>query len=573
MINRFKKYAISIGAAFYSLVVALFWLALRVNWSGISKALGADNNQSFLILQLPLMVCILLWVIFALNILALFLLSDKKWVKITSLSLSMLFSVLIAAVVALGAIDYIQYILAYFAKSLLISLLLIFLSCLLFFPTTSKSTLVITVKSLLLVTAIIISVFLGYKISIGTRFTYDPVVYAVEDEYQIVFSTNDSAIAWVEIGGEKYYDLFAGSMKSTDKVHKITVPQSVLDSAGAYSVNAQKMIYRGPFGGYLGKEISKEYSFRPVNADDGLVYYSMSDVHHSLSGAVNTALSVKDLDFLIMLGDNVDMVDRDSDAQFANLVAHNVTKGEIPVVYVRGNHEIKGRYAEELYKYVGSTDDGGFYYWFTLGNVFGITLDLGEDHDDDWWEYYGTAQFKLYQQEQIDMLEELIEAKPYDSYDYTLVACHIPIQFINSRHNHVKIKTSITELLNQISPDLAVYGHQHDLYPFLVGQKTMYNDSGKLVYNSQFAGREGKTYGGYLTDYTFDGFIVGRRGSEQQDEIGSFNKSEHVGMVTVVDLLQNKQTCTYINSHGEIVEIYNPFEEGDANTVFELPLG
>lgn len=30
---------------------------------------------------------------------------------------------------------------------------------------------------------------------------------------------------------------------------------------------------------------------------------------------------------------------------------------------------------------------------------------------------------------------------------------------------------------------ITVYGHQHDLYPFLDGQKTMYSDNGELVYN------------------------------------------------------------------------------------------
>ena len=43
------------------------------------------------------------------------------------------------------------------------------------------------------------------------------------------------------------------------------------------------------------------------------------------------------------------------------------------------------------------------------------------------------------------------------------------------------VKEEWTELLNQIQPDLAVYGHQHDLYPFLDGQQTMYNAKGKLV--------------------------------------------------------------------------------------------
>ena len=204
--------------------------------------------------------------------------------------------------------------------------------------------------------------------------------------------------------------------------------------------------------------------------------------------------------------------------------------------------------------------------------MFGITLDLGEDHDEGWWEYYGTDRFTLYHDEQTKFLEELVATKPYEEYNYTLVACHIPIQFVNSRKDHVDVKATWTELLNQIEPDLAVYGHQHDLYPFLDGQETMYNSKGKLVYNSQFKGVEGKTYGGYLTDYEFNGFIAGRRGTEQDDDIGALNRKDHVGFAVCVDLASGTQTCRFVNSDGEIVPVYNPFVEGPSQKEFVLEL-
>ncbi len=571
MLKIVKRNLWNVICAFWALVVALFWTALRINWSGISKVLGADKNQSFFVMELPLLVCIFLWIVFAFSLFNLVFICNKKWAKITLTALLGVFSVVILVVVVMGAIDYMYFILPRFLLSLLISLCIVAFALLLFFPPVKRCKLATSLKCVCLALAVLLGIVAGYNVSIGSYFTYDAVVYAVEDDYQIVFSTNHSAVAWVEVDGERYYDLFAGSMKSNDTVHKIVVPQSKLDSAKAYSIHAQKMIYRGPFGGYKGKEISQNYTFRPVDSSDGLVYYSMSDVHHARKGAVATALTVSDLDFLVILGDSVGMVDRESDAQYSNLLAHDVTKGQIPVVYARGNHEIKGDYAEDLHKYVGSKN-GNFYYWWTLSDVYGITLDLGEDHDDDWWEYYGTAQFELYHKEQTEFLSTIATEKPFENYNYTLVACHIPIQFVNSRKNHTQVKADWTELLNQIAPDLAVYGHQHDLYPFLNGQKTMYNDKGKLVYNSQFAGKQGKTYGGYLTDYTFDGFIVGRRGTAQQDEVGSLNRRDHVGMVTCVDLATATQTCRYINSKGDVVAVFNPFVEGPAQTEFVLPL-
>ena len=574
MLETIKKNLWGIICAIWALIIALFWFAMRVIWSGISKvvseAAGLDAPDAFM-LNLPLFVSIFFWIVLALAVANLIWLKDKLWTKITLTAMLGVFTIVSVVVVVLGAIDYLYFIWPKFFMSLFVSLCLAGFALLVFFPPLKNSKYCTAMKCGLVALVIIVTIFHGYGVTIGSYFTYEPVVYAVEDTYQIVFSTNHSATAWVEIDGEKYYDLFAGSMKSEDTVHKITVPQDKLDAAKSYSIHAEKMIYRGPFGGFKGDEISKSYSFRPVNSSDGLVYYTVTDAHHAREGAVKSALSVENLDFLVILGDSVGMVEYENDVQFSNLIAHDVTKGEIPVVYARGNHEIKGDYAEQLHKYVGSKNES-FYYWFKLTDVFGITLDLGEDHNDGWWEYYGTDRFTLYHEEQTKFLEELVETKPYEDYKYTLVACHIPIQFINSRKDHVEVKERWTELLNQIAPDLAVYGHQHDLYPFLEGQKTMYNSKGKLVYNSLFKGEEGKTYGGRLTDYTFNGFIAGRRGTSQTDEVGSLNRTDYVGFAVQVDLEAETQKCWYVNSRGEAVSVYNPFVEGPSQKEFELKL-
>ena len=555
---------------FWAMAVALFWFSMRVIWSGISKvlyeAMGMEAPTAFL-LNLPLYISIFLWVLLGLAVLRLARRNRKKKGAITLAALLGVFTVASVVVVVMGAVDYLYFILPKFALSLTIGVCIAGFAALLF-GRRVKST---ALKCALMALVIVLAVFEGYGVTLGSRFTYEPVVYAVEDTYQIVFSTNHPATAWVEIGGEAYYDLFAGSMKSKDTVHKITVPQEKLDAAKAYSIHAEKMIYRGPFGGFKGKEISKDYAFRPVDTSDGLVYYTMTDVHHARVGAVDAALSVENLDFLVILGDSVGMMDYERDVQFSNLLAHDVTGGQIPVVYARGNHEIKGAYAEELYKYVGSKDES-FYYWFTLSDVFGINLDLGEDHDDGWWEYYDTDRFDLYREEQTRFLRELAEEKPYEDYAYTLVTCHIPIQFVNARKDHEDVKAQWTDLLNRIQPDLAVYGHQHDLFPFLEGQETMYNAEGKLIYNSRFAGEKGKTYGGYLTDYAFNGFIAGRRGTAQDDSIGALNREDHVGLEVYADLESNTQVCRFLNTAGVVVPVYNPFVDGAAQEEFVLDL-
>lgn len=585
-IQKLKKHWLAILSVGVSLILALFWLALRVNWSGISKTFGADKNRSFFVMETPLIFCILMFLAVIFAIVATFIWSGKRKAPfIASLSVSGVFFIIEIVVVIMGAKDYLPFILPSFGLSLLICLCLVAFGLLLFFPNTAKTKLVTALKWTTLGVAVFGTVLVAFDVK-ANYFTYNPVVYAVEDEYQIVFSTNDESIAWVEIDGEKFYDLYAGSMKSKDLVHKVTVPQEKLDKAGKYTIGAQTMIYRGPFGGYKGKILNATYNFRSVNIDDGLDYYTATDIHGARKGAVNAAAAFeaelkqqgRTTDFLVVLGDSYSMIDSEYDAQFTNLVAHDITKGEYPVIYARGNHEIKGEYAEDLYKYVGSKNQA-YYYDFELagGKVYGITLDIGEDHtegandDDGWWEYYGTDVFSQYRNEQTKFLQSILDDGKHLNRDYTLVCCHIPIQFVNSRNNNKQLKADWTDILNRIEPDLAVYGHQHDLYPFLDGQDTMYNEKGKLVYNSQFKG-ENKTYGGYLTDFEFNGFICGRRGSSQTDSVGSFNKSQHIGLGTSVNFTAKNQTSVYINSKGEHVSVYNPFVEGAAETEFVTDL-
>ena len=85
MLKTVKKHLWSVISAAWALVVALFWLAMRVIWSGISKVISeaaGEKEPSALMLNLPLYVCILLWVIFALAVAELVLPGRRRWANI-----------------------------------------------------------------------------------------------------------------------------------------------------------------------------------------------------------------------------------------------------------------------------------------------------------------------------------------------------------------------------------------------------------------------------------------------------------------------------------------------------------
>lgn len=561
--DKVKKYWFPILGFAVSLLSALFWVALRINHSGISKFLGADTNPSFLVMNLPVMVTVLAWGGVAFSLLGLIFWEKKKWPAVTGFVIGIVMTVGAVVVILFGARDYIRFILPHYWESLAVTAGILVFSLILLFPPKLKA----GAKYVIIAVVTIGAVVVGYELR-PCDFTYGAVVYAVEDDYQIVFSTSDSAIAWVEIDGQCYYDLYAGSMRSVDRVHKIEIPQKVLDEAGRYKICAKQMIYRGPFGGYTGETISREYDFRPVDTSDGLNYFSLSDVHEAVDAAVLAATSRENTDFIVLLGDLVSMVETEADAQLANELAHGITKGEIPVIYARGNHEIKGEYSEVLYKYVGSKHQE-YYYWVTLGDeVFAVVLDLGEDHEDDWWEYYGTAQFDLYRQEQSEMLESLLEDGGFENHRYRMALCHIPVVYVDKHGYFESFRNEWTALLNEMDVDIYLGGHKHVLWTFIPGHA---DPLGELTLSYNYSGKTDKVDGGYLTDFHFPGFLVGRRSLTQEGGTQQNGFDQYVCLHTQVDFASGQQVSCYINSEQEVVGGYHPFAEDHfTNIVTEI---
>ena len=252
----------------------------------------------------------------------------------------------------------------------------------------------------------------------------------------------------------------------------------------------------------------------------------------------------------------VSMVETEADAALANELAYAVTKGEIPVIYARGNHEIKGEQAENLYKYVGSRDQA-FHYWVRLGDqVFGVVLDMGEDHEDDWWEYYGTAQFDRYRREQTEMLEQLLEAGDYQNYDYRMAICHIPIVHVDKYGYFLETRLEWTELLNRMEVDVSLSGHEHELWPLLPGQ---YVPGQTLRYSAAYTGSAEEENGGHLTDYRFPSFLVGRRSLQQQGGTQKNGDTQYTGLRVEVLPSLGIQKASYVNSNGEILTVVDPF--------------
>ena len=354
-----------------------------------------------------------------------------------------------------------------------------------------------------------------FDISFSNGFDSIPVVYAVEDTYQIVFTTKAKGEAWITIDGKEYNDTYAGYRHTESTIHKITVPMNVLDAAGEYTLSTRAMFLRGPYCSLQGETYTQTHSWKGVDTSDGLNYYVLADTHNTQKTPLAAATYFEDnLDFLISAGDNMSWIDREDDLLNFHTLAGNITQGKVPVIYGRGNHETKGVMAKDFHRYVGSKN-GNYYYTFRLKNIWGIVLDIGEDHADDFVEYCGISKFDTYREEQTAFLDNVLENAYHEfdaqGIDYRIAICHIPLTVKNTDDYVADIKDEWIERLNQMKLTIMYSGHQHELW--FIDENF---EAGSTLTNvEEFSGKTENNKQRIMTNATFPTILVSKRGESQ----------------------------------------------------------
>ena len=392
-----------------------------------------------------------------------------------------------------------------------------------------------------------------YDINLFNKFDGNPVVYAVGEEYQITFTTKSKGTAWVSIDGVEYNDTYSGYRETENTIHKISVPMDVLDNAKEYTIYSKSMLLRGPYCALQGKTISKDYSWKGVIPEDGLNYYVISDNHNTTKTPYAAATYFgDDLDFLISCGDSVSWIDREADLTNLLCLAGDITQGQVPVIYARGNHETKGVKAHEYYQYVGA-DDEKFYYTFRLKNIWGIVLDIGEDHADDFIEYYGAAKFDDYRDEQTSFLDQVIANADTEynapGVDYRIGICHIPLTIKYDDDHAGKHKDEWVDRLNQMKLTMLYGGHIHELWY----AETDFQNGQTVTQVEEYSGKEEGNASRIMGNANFPAILVSRRAAGQlltDDEYvfdGGF-----IGLAVTSD--GNETIMKYTNEKQEVLD-------------------
>ncbi len=237
------------------------------------------------------------------------------------------------------------------------------------------------------------------------RITSEPVVIDTGKDYSIVFSANGNGTGYVEYtyDGQNYkvYDENGGRLNTDTRIHSINVPYEHLND-NDYRVGSVRVIEQFSYGSHTGKEVvSEKRHFTPADEKDMTVLV-ISDWHTMLEKAYKAVSYVGDYDAIILLGDSSPGVDFEEQI-VTNVVefAGELSKGAMPVLYVRGNHETRGEYAGKLLGALGMDE---FYYTAAWGEYYFAVLDSGEDKKDDHPEYGGLNDYETYRSDMIEWL-------------------------------------------------------------------------------------------------------------------------------------------------------------------------
>lgn len=300
---------------------------------------------------------------------------------------------------------------------------------------------------------------------------YDPAVFVVGRDYQIIFLTSTRGLGWVEIDGERYTDEEAGLL-NYGTVHKIPVPGSVLNRAGKYVAVFVEYADKKPYFPEGVEKVRKEYRFTPLSGEKYRIFH-FADTHARVETPLALYQKTGDCDLIVLNGDINEHSYSLENFETAFALASGASHGEKPVIYSRGNHDTRGYAAQQLVDYIPTAFRDGrreTFYSFRQGSLWGLVLDCGEDKWDANAEYGGTVFFDVFRKRETEYIRSLIEnrAEEYEAEGVKtkIAICHVP--FVEHFPYPFDVADEIyeewTKLLGEIGIDLLLSGHIHRAY-------------------------------------------------------------------------------------------------------------
>lgn len=314
----------------------------------------------------------------------------------------------------------------------------------------------------------------------AVKIVYGPYLQMVsETEASIVWVTDKKSLSWVEIAPDdgmnfyaeqrpQFFETFLGR-KVLGTVHKIKLTGLTKGTTYRYRIFSQEVMEEQDYQIFYGPIASTNVytkaplTFRTLDSSQEKVrFFMVNDIHgnNDLFNSLLKEVKKGETDFVLFNGDMVSHMDSEQQL-FEGFVTSAVKKfaSEIPFYMVRGNHESRGRFAQNYLKYF-PTPTGMPYYTFKQGPVFFIIMDGGEDKPDNDIEYLGTGAFDAYREEEAAWLQQVVASQEFKTAPFKVVVIHVP-PTQSTWHGPLHTKKMFVPILNKAGIDLMLCGHLH----------------------------------------------------------------------------------------------------------------
>ncbi|MEG0602497.1 MAG: metallophosphoesterase [Mucinivorans sp.] len=227
--------------------------------------------------------------------------------------------------------------------------------------------------------------------------------------------------------------MVAGQVIANNTLNKIRVEGLKAGQTYYYRIVSRHIrlyqAYKKEFGGTYR---SPFYSFTlPADNQQDFDALVVNDLHQrvDLMDDLMAMVRAKALayDFVVFNGDCV-ADPRDEKQAVGTISRYNSAVGASthPVIYMRGNHEIRNAYSMDLtrlFDYVGGKSYGAM----SWGDTRIVMLDCGEDKPDSHWVYYGLNDFDGFRAEQLTFLEKEHRSPAFRAAGKRILISHIPL--------------------------------------------------------------------------------------------------------------------------------------------------
>ena len=296
----------------------------------------------------------------------------------------------------------------------------------------------------------------------------------------IVWVTDVPGMSWVEIAPDsadhfygrarqRYYDVLAGRKVLTDSVHRVRIEGLKPDTKYRYRVFTQEVAeWRYDDWVTLGKTActdvwrGKPYEFKTFPAKPREVtFLVLNDIHERAQFMKDLCKNVdfKKLDFVLLNGDMSNRLRNQQHMMEAYLdTCVRMFATHTPLFFNRGNHELRGQFADYLYRYF-PTNNGKYYRLQHVAGIDFLFIDTGEDKPDEDIEYSGIVNYDQYREEEARWLRGLRESKQVGKYPL-IVFSHIP-PTLQKWHGPYHLQETLMPELNKMNVSVMLSAHLH----------------------------------------------------------------------------------------------------------------